>query len=176
MGTDDEHETDRHDASRTVHAEGHTRAEPPVTDRTGEFWTARQRQAHALHEVSYRACFKPQLPAFFIERLTAPGDVVYDPFMGRGTTPLQAALMGRGAVGSDINPLSAALVRPATNTLSPSAANRLQSCAPSPWSGPTPMTIAVPIRLSRALITSAVIYDYHHLNRRKLPIEPFTGK
>ena len=78
----------------------------------GEFWTARQRQAHALHEVSYRACFKPQLPAWFIERLTAPGDTVYDPFMGRGTTPLQAALMGRHAIGSDINPLSAALVRP----------------------------------------------------------------
>ena len=27
---------------------------------TGEFWTARQRQAMRLHEVSYRACFKPQ--------------------------------------------------------------------------------------------------------------------
>ncbi|MEQ1929042.1 MAG: DNA methyltransferase [Parvularculaceae bacterium] len=78
----------------------------------GEFWTARQRQAHALHEVSYRACFKPQLPEFFIERLTAPGDVVYDPFMGRGTTPLQAALMGRCAVGNDINPLSVYLTRP----------------------------------------------------------------
>src|SRR5438445_12884741 len=38
-----------------------------------EFWTARQRQAHSLHEISYRACFKPQLPRFFIERLTQPG-------------------------------------------------------------------------------------------------------
>ena len=60
-----------------------------------EFWTARQRQASSLHEVSYRACFKPQLPRFFIERLTQPGDVVYDPFMGRGTTLLEAALLGR---------------------------------------------------------------------------------
>ncbi|HLW90990.1 MAG TPA: DNA methyltransferase [Roseiarcus sp.] len=77
-----------------------------------EFWTARQRQAHRLHEISYRACFKPQLPAFFIERLTAPGDRVYDPFMGRGTAPLQAALMGRIPVGNDINPLSATLTRP----------------------------------------------------------------
>ena len=49
-----------------------------------EFWTSRQRAAHSLHEVSYRACFKPQLPRFFIERLTKPGDRVYDPFMGRG--------------------------------------------------------------------------------------------
>jgi tRNA G10 N-methylase Trm11 len=51
-----------------------------------EFWTAKQRAAHSLHEISYRACFKPQLPRFFIERLTQPGEVVYDPFMGRGTT------------------------------------------------------------------------------------------
>jgi len=32
-----------------------------------EFWTARQRQSSSLHEISYRACFKPQLPRFFIE-------------------------------------------------------------------------------------------------------------
>ena len=35
-----------------------------------EFWTSKQRQANPLHEVSYRACFKPQLPAYFIERLS----------------------------------------------------------------------------------------------------------
>lgn len=77
-----------------------------------EFWTARQRQAHSLHEVSYRACFKPQLPRFFIERLTQPGDRVYDPFMGRGTTLIEAALMGRVPWGNDINPLSLTLTRP----------------------------------------------------------------
>jgi hypothetical protein len=77
-----------------------------------EFWTAGQRQAHRLHEVSYRACFKPQLPEFLIERLTAPGGTVYDPFAGRGTTALQAALMGRRPVANDINPLSAALLAP----------------------------------------------------------------
>jgi hypothetical protein len=77
-----------------------------------EFWTARQRQAHSLHEVSYRACFKPQLPRFFVERLTQPGEVVYDPFMGRGTTVLEAALMGRVSWGNDVNPLSVILVEP----------------------------------------------------------------
>ena len=77
-----------------------------------EFWTARQRDAHSLHEISYRACFKPQLPRFFIERLTAPGDVVFDPFMGRGTTLVEAALMGRTPWGCDINPLSPILVGP----------------------------------------------------------------
>jgi hypothetical protein len=77
-----------------------------------EFWTSRQRQSHSIHEVSYRACFKAQLPEFFIERLTNPGDVVFDPFMGRGTTPVQAALMRRQAVGNDVNPLSVLLSRP----------------------------------------------------------------
>lgn len=79
---------------------------------TNEFWTSAQREGHSLHEVSYRACFKPSLPAFFIERLTQPGDRVYDPFMGRGTTLLEAALRGRIPAGNDVNPLSAMLVRP----------------------------------------------------------------
>ena len=77
-----------------------------------EFWTSKQRAAHSLHEISYRACFKPQLPRFFITRLTRPDDVVHDPFMGRGTTLLEAALLGRHAVGSDLNPLSARLLEP----------------------------------------------------------------
>jgi hypothetical protein len=80
-----------------------------------EFWTAKQRQASSLHEVSYRACFKPQLPRFFIERLTRPGAVVYDPFMGRGTTLIEAALMGRTPYGCDINPLSLVLAQPRLN-------------------------------------------------------------
>ena len=77
-----------------------------------EFWTSKQRQAHSLHEVSYRACFKPQLPRFFIERLTKEGDVVYDPFSGRGTTILEAALLGRNIIANDINPLSKILSQP----------------------------------------------------------------
>lgn len=84
----------------------------PITTFVNEFWTSRQRAAHSLHEVSYRACFKPQLPRFFIERLTRPGDVVYDPFMGRGTTVLEAALLGRATCGNDVNPLSRVLVEP----------------------------------------------------------------
>lgn len=80
-----------------------------------EFWTSQQRAAHTLHEVSYRACFKPQLPRFFIQRLSCPGDLVYDPFMGRGTTVIEAALFGRTPVGTDINPLSKILVGPRLN-------------------------------------------------------------
>jgi hypothetical protein len=77
-----------------------------------EFWTSKQCAASSLHEVSYRACFKPQLPRFFVERLTESGEMVFDPFMGRGTTVLEAALMGRVPSGCDINPLSAILIQP----------------------------------------------------------------
>ncbi len=83
-----------------------------VMKAVNEYWTSGQRQANSLHEISYRACFKPQLPEFFIARLSQPGDGVYDPFMGRGTTPLEAALLGRIPLANDINPLSRILLRP----------------------------------------------------------------
>ena len=96
-------------ATAFTNAKGDTCEAPTFVN---EFWTARQRQASSLHEVSYRACFKPQLPRFFIERLTEAGEVVYDPFMGRGTTVLEAALVGRIPFGCDINPLSRVFVQP----------------------------------------------------------------
>lgn len=83
-----------------------------ITYRVGEFWTNRQRQANAIHEISYRACFKPQLPDYFILKYTKPGDVVYDPFGGRGTTTVQAAIRGRKVIHNDVNPLSALLTSP----------------------------------------------------------------
>jgi hypothetical protein len=77
-----------------------------------ELWTSRQRQACSIHEVSYRACFKPQLPAYFIERLSEEDDIIYDPFSGRGTTAVEAALRTRRVIANDINPLSGIFARP----------------------------------------------------------------
>lgn len=78
----------------------------------GEFWTASQRQGANLHEISYRACFKPQLPEFFISRFTGAGDLVYDPFAGRGTTAIEAALHGRNVAVNDVNPLTRYFTQP----------------------------------------------------------------
>ena len=80
-----------------------------------EFWTAKQRAGHSIHEVSYRACYKPQLPAYFIQKFCKPESVVYDPFMGRGTTLIEAQLHGHRAVGNDVNPLSKILTSPRLN-------------------------------------------------------------
>ncbi|RJX27919.1 MAG: site-specific DNA-methyltransferase [Dethiobacter sp.] len=84
-----------------------------------EFWTAKQRQASSIHEISYRACFKPQLPNFFINLLTEEGDLVYDPFSGRGTTVIEAGLMGRRVIANDINPLSMIMSLPRLTIPSP---------------------------------------------------------
>ncbi len=79
---------------------------------TNEYWTPRQRQSSSIHEISYRACFKAQLPRFFTKLLTVPGDTVYDPFSGRGTTVIEAAMLGRKVIANDINPLSSILSYP----------------------------------------------------------------
>jgi hypothetical protein len=99
--------------ARAITSVGLAKSRPIVVETfVNEFWTSKQRDAHSLHEVSYRACFKPQLPRFFIDRFTKAGDVVYDPFMGRGTTVVEAALAGRTPAGCDINPLSAMIAQP----------------------------------------------------------------
>ena len=75
---------------------------------------------------SYLASFPAALTHAFIARYSRPGDVVLDPFSGRGTTPLQACAEGRIGVGNDLNPfahlLTAAKVEPATRA---QAATRL---------------------------------------------------
>ena len=83
-------------------------------------WKTQQRLwGHAFHPMcSYLASFPAALAHAFIARYSRPGDVVLDPFSGRGTTPLQASAEGRIGVGNDLNPfahlLTAAKVEPAT--------------------------------------------------------------
>ena len=82
---------------------------------------------HPFHPMcSYLASFPAALTHAFIARYSRPGDVVLDPFSGRGTTPLQACAEGRIGVGNDLNPfatlLTAAKVQPATRAM---AATRL---------------------------------------------------
>jgi DNA modification methylase len=77
-----------------------------------EYWTSKQRQSNPLHEISYRACYKAELPRFFIKLLSKENDIVYDPFTGRGTTIIEASLLNRKIISNDINPLSTILSKP----------------------------------------------------------------
>lgn len=88
---------------------------PQIPVFVNEYWTSKQRASHSLHEISYRACFKPELVRFFVERLTKRDNTVYDPFMGRGTTLLESALLGRTPFGNDVNPVSAAFIEARLN-------------------------------------------------------------
>ena len=83
-------------------------------------WKDRARLwGHSFHPLcSYLASFPAALAHAFIDRYSRPGDVVLDPFAGRGTVPLQACVEGRLGVGNDLNPfahvLTAAKVDPPT--------------------------------------------------------------
>src|SRR2546423_11224424 len=91
-------------------------------------WKDQQRLwGHSFHPMcSYLASFPAALAHAFIARYSRRGDVVFDPFSGRGTTALQACAEGRIGVGNDLNPfahlLTAAKVEPATRA---DAATRL---------------------------------------------------
>jgi len=54
----------------------------------------------------YPARFSPTFARACIETFSAPGDFVLDPYMGGGTTVVEAMVLGRQAIGSDINSLS----------------------------------------------------------------------
>ena len=71
-------------------------------------WKDQQRLwGHSFHPMcSYLASFPAGLVHAFIARYTRPGDVVLDPFSGRGTTPLQACAEGRVGAGNDLNPFA----------------------------------------------------------------------
>jgi len=72
----------------------------------GGRWAAPQH-----YTCSYMAMFPPQLPHYFIQKFTDEGDVILDPFSGRGTTPVQAISQNRIGIGNDLNDLAYALTK-----------------------------------------------------------------
>jgi hypothetical protein len=49
-------------------------------------------------------CFSPELVSVFVDAYTHPGELVFDPFAGFGTTLRTAEKMGRTALGFEIDP------------------------------------------------------------------------
>lgn len=74
---------------------------PSIWQNNNRRWAAPQH-----YSCSYMAMFPPALPHYFIRRFTKPGDIILDPFSGRGTTVLEAIAQNRIGIGNDLNDLA----------------------------------------------------------------------
>jgi DNA methylase len=83
------------------------------TTSTGALWHGvSTRWGHSMQTMcSYQGMFPAKVAHYFIQRYSRPGNVVLDPFSGRGTVPLQARAEGRLAICNDLNPLAYVLSR-----------------------------------------------------------------
>ena len=72
--------------------------------------------SHNFH--AFPAKFPPQIPRIFIEPLTQESDTVLDPLVGSGTTLVEAVLLGRNAIGVDLDPLAHLICKMKTNKIS----------------------------------------------------------
>jgi hypothetical protein len=76
-------------------------AELPQAERT--------KHVHGLHP--YLGKYVPQLVEVFLRRCFTPGQRIYDPFVGSGTTLVEASVFGADAVGCDISAFNCLLAR-----------------------------------------------------------------
>lgn len=95
-------------------------------DPSWAFWHLTQAQTnyatHGYHR--YPAKFIPQLVARLIEEYSCEGELVVDPFMGSGTTLVEAKLLKRPSVGVDINPVAYWVTRAKVNAIEPTRLSR----------------------------------------------------
>lgn len=83
----------------------------------GPLWHAiSPRWGHSMHSMCpYHGMFPPRLAHYFIQTYSRPGDLVADPFSGRGTTTLQARVEGRRTLSNDLSPLAYVLTAAKAN-------------------------------------------------------------
>jgi hypothetical protein len=77
----------------------------------------RTKHVHRLHP--YLGKFVPQLAEVFLTRYAAPGDAVWDPFAGSGTTLVEANALAIHSAGCDISAFNCLLSRVKTDVYEP---------------------------------------------------------
>ena len=70
---------------------------------TNTVWAFPDRGKWATHDAKYRGNWSPYIPRNIILRYSKEGDTVLDPFVGGGTTAVEAKLTNRNFIGYDIN-------------------------------------------------------------------------
>jgi len=78
-------------------------------------WSFPERGNWATHNPDYRGNFAPQIARNIIEMYSEKGDYILDPMVGGGTTLIEAKLLGRNALGIDINPEAVKLAQKTLN-------------------------------------------------------------
>lgn len=66
---------------------------------------------------NYPARFSPKFVHEVIRQFTEPGDLIIDPFMGGGTTMVEAGILNRNAIGFDISSLATFIAKVKTTPL-----------------------------------------------------------
>jgi len=77
----------------------------------------------------YPARFSPGFAAAAIQCLSTPSDLILDPYMGGGTTVVEAIVAGRPVIGNDLNSLAAFITRAKITTLAPREVAALKAWA-----------------------------------------------
>ena len=76
---------------------------------TDSLWILDSRDSSGAHQADYHGNFIPQIPHQLMRRFTKPGDIVLDPFIGSGTTAIEANRLRRRWIGVEISKSVAAL-------------------------------------------------------------------
>lgn len=69
---------------------------------TDSLWIFNKRDSSGKHTAQYWGNFIPQIPNQLLRRYTKKGDWVFDPFLGSGTTMLEAQRLGRNCIGVEL--------------------------------------------------------------------------
>lgn len=138
-------DVDRHERIRRIAGAAAVRA--PVTGLTHRHY-------------KYPARFSPHFVGSVIDALSAPGDLVLDPFMGGGTTVVEAVARGRRAIGCDINALAVFVTRVKTTRLTP-----FECCTIYDWAN----HVVSALNYHESVPTGTSIRRAHHVGNLNLP-------